>query len=236
MHALLSGYRALLLDMHCTFMFDIDRFGPEQDYAATYQRLGGSRLAPAAVNQLLGDWFAILIRRYEDELYEDCFPSLSELLREVTPLPEAEMQLLEAVFAHHERGVVPTAHARTVQQLARHFPLAIVSNLWAPSHYWHEPLQQSGLWDCFSARIFSSDSRYIKPHPNLFLQALAQLDVAPHQALMIGDSFSRDVQGAARAGIDALWIDAAAWLRGDCPPPAKGVIPDLPWLLRCSAA
>ena len=230
MHRLLDQYRVVLLDMHGTFMFDIDRFGPEQDYAATYRRLGGSQLDDRAVNQLLTDWFAILLRHYDSDPFEDCFPSLTELLTAVTALPESEMALLEAVFANHERGVVPPAHAAAVSRLAERFELAIVSNLWAPSRYWQQPLQESGLWPRFKARVFSSDTRYIKPHPNLFHLALEQLGARADEAVMIGDSFSRDVVGAQRAGIDAIWIDAAAWLKGELPAPAKAVIPDLPYL------
>src|SRR2546426_10370117 len=46
---ILSRFGAVLLDMNGTLMFGGDRFGPDQDYAATYRSLGGSRLAPEVV-------------------------------------------------------------------------------------------------------------------------------------------------------------------------------------------
>jgi hypothetical protein len=41
---LLERFSVVLLDMNGTFMLGHDRFGPEQDYFATYQELGGRDL------------------------------------------------------------------------------------------------------------------------------------------------------------------------------------------------
>ena len=38
----LDRFKVILLDMNGTFMFGQDRFGPEEDFAATYRRLGGT--------------------------------------------------------------------------------------------------------------------------------------------------------------------------------------------------
>ena len=40
-NSILSRFTVVLLDMNGTFMFGGDRFGPEQDFAATYHALGG---------------------------------------------------------------------------------------------------------------------------------------------------------------------------------------------------
>lgn len=46
-----------------------------------------------------------------------------------------------------------------------------------------------------------------KPHPAIFDQLFAEYPGIPRsRAVMIGDSLSTDMQGARRAGIDALWI------------------------------
>ena len=41
--AFLDRFAALLLDMNGTCMFGHDRFGPDQDYVATYRSHGGIR-------------------------------------------------------------------------------------------------------------------------------------------------------------------------------------------------
>lgn len=46
-----------------------------------------------------------------------------------------------------------------------------------------------------------------KPHPSIFRHALTQMNVAPEHAIVIGDSWDTDIAGAARSGIDAIWIN-----------------------------
>lgn len=46
-----------------------------------------------------------------------------------------------------------------------------------------------------------------KPNRLIFEKALALSRVAPHEALHVGDSVENDVEGARRAGIDALLVD-----------------------------
>jgi len=41
-NSMLSRFTVVLLDMNGTFMFGGDRFGPEQDFAATYHALAAA--------------------------------------------------------------------------------------------------------------------------------------------------------------------------------------------------
>jgi len=45
-----------------------------------------------------------------------------------------------------------------------------------------------------------------KPNPAFFRLALERADVAPHEALMVGDSYRADIRGAWSAGMDAAWL------------------------------
>jgi putative hydrolase of the HAD superfamily len=47
----------------------------------------------------------------------------------------------------------------------------------------------------------------IKPHPSIFESALAALDVQPSEAVMVGDSYTDDVEGARALGIRAVLVD-----------------------------
>ena len=47
---LTKPFKILLLDLNGTFMFEQDRFGPEQDYSATYRADGGTRLTAAEIS------------------------------------------------------------------------------------------------------------------------------------------------------------------------------------------
>jgi FMN phosphatase YigB (HAD superfamily) len=46
-----------------------------------------------------------------------------------------------------------------------------------------------------------------KPDPRIFAQALAELDVPPAEAVMVGDSPSADIAGAASAGVPGALLD-----------------------------
>ena len=98
--------------MHSTFMFGEDRFGPAEDFAATYAALGGTRLDPATITTVLRATYAHMDTRYADPACEDDFLTVDEALARVAPdLPPDERRLLTAVFAEHECGVVPPDHA-----------------------------------------------------------------------------------------------------------------------------
>jgi putative hydrolase of the HAD superfamily len=61
----------------------------------------------------------------------------------------------------------------------------------------------------------------MKPHPSIFLSALAQLDVAPKHAVMVGDSLRHDVEGALNVGMRAVWLH-----RGDNAAPTYAAVQD----------
>jgi FMN phosphatase YigB (HAD superfamily) len=62
----------------------------------------------------------------------------------------------------------------------------------------------------------------MKPHPSIFLSALAQLDVAPKHAVMVGDSLRHDVEGALNVGMRAIWLH-----RGDNAAPTYAAVQDV---------
>jgi HAD superfamily hydrolase (TIGR01509 family) len=61
-----------------------------------------------------------------------------------------------------------------------------------------------------------------KPNPSFFAMALERAGVAPHEGLMVGDSYRADVRGAWAAGMDAVWLDRTEGVNitpDDEPPP-----------------
>ncbi len=49
-----------------------------------------------------------------------------------------------------------------------------------------------------------------KPDQRIFLAACEQAGVSPDQALMIGDDYAADIEGALAAGLRALWLVRSA--------------------------
>jgi putative hydrolase of the HAD superfamily len=82
--------------------------------------------------------------------------------------------------------------------------LGVVSN-WEE---WLERLMVSlGIRDHFDFAVISGLTGYEKPDPEIFHAALSAAEVAPEQALHVGDSLRDDVAGAQAIGIRAILLD-----------------------------
>lgn len=223
------SYPVWLLDLNGTFMFGGDRFGPDEDYGATYAQLGGS-LPPSQAHMLIDDCFVYLAERYPQPAYHDVFPMVDNTLCHLTrnaPLPKHEVALLSHAFALHEVGHIPPAYATAVTTFAQSQRLVLIADIWAEKTLWIAELKRAGVFEAFETVLFSSDYGSVKPSPRLFERTLERLSITPNDCLMIGDSIRRDIGGAAGVGIDAVWIGTE-----QCPTHAIGVIPDLLALLE----
>lgn len=225
--AYLQNKQAILLDMNSTFMFGEDRFNDSQDYSQIYRQLGGN-LPNAKVNQLISDVMEYLSPRYPDPGFREAFPSVPAALAAVAgePLSSGEISTLTATFAMHERGHIPPAFIDALRQLATHFRLGLVIDIWAPKDLWMEYFREIGIADLFEAISFSSDHACVKPSPYGFHQVLQSMSLQPQDALFIGDSIRRDLGGAQAAGMDCVLVGGAESEQ------ALAVYPDLVSLCR----
>jgi putative hydrolase of the HAD superfamily len=97
----------------------------------------------------------------------------------------------------------------------RAYRLGIISN-WS----WNlrTRVAQVGLQDYFELVWASSYAGCNKPHPGIFHQALAQMELSPGRALYVGDSYRHDIVGARNAGLDAVLLDRKGVAEeSDCP-------------------
>lgn len=100
-------------------------------------------------------------------------------------------------------SVLPGAD-KVVRELAKRYPLTIISNGFKEVQYYK--FAHSGLADCFAHTIISEEVGINKPQPEIFQIALKKNGVTADEAVMIGDSYSSDIQGAKNAGIDQIWL------------------------------
>ena len=70
----------------------------------------------------------------------------------------------------------------------------------------------------FSVALSSSDHGYMKPHRSIFEAALRAVEVEPEEAVMVGDSFAHDVEGARRLGMRGILVDRHGGGAAVCPP------------------
>lgn len=92
----------------------------------------------------------------------------------------------------------------TLDALRPLYSLALVTN-GAPDIQ-RDKLAGSGLEAYFPVVQVSVEAGSGKPDTAIFTRALDALGVGPEDAVMVGDSPARDILGANRAGIRAIWI------------------------------
>ena len=91
-------------------------------------------------------------------------------------------------------------------------------------------LEDMGIAPYVDAGVCSGETGYLKPHPSTFERVIADLGVAPHEAVMVGDSVEADLRGARAVGMRTVWkLNGRYGL--DVPPEADFAIHDLCELL-----
>ncbi|MES2072327.1 MAG: HAD family hydrolase [Pseudomonadota bacterium] len=206
----LDDYKVILLDMNSTFMFGEDRFAESEDFFATYQRLGGNRLTRVAVDAAIRNCYHGMCADYMDAGKIDDFPALAEGLHRYGACEESDIPPLEMVFTQHELGHIPAEYAACLQRLSRSHRLGVVSNIWAKKSSWLTEFSRVGIADIWHTKVFSSDSRSMKPSPRLFQEAVGCFDVPLSDIVFVGDSLRVDVEPAKLFGLATVWIDSSA--------------------------
>jgi HAD superfamily hydrolase (TIGR01549 family) len=70
-----------------------------------------------------------------------------------------------------------------------------------------EKLRALDIAHFFEVIVISEDAGVTKPNRKIFDIALERFGAQPHEAVMIGDSFTNDIEGAIGAGIAPLWFN-----------------------------
>ena len=98
-------------------------------------------------------------------------------------------------------SLLPDAE-NVVRTLSKKYPLVIVSNGFQEVQY--PKIKLSGLKDCFADVVLSEEVGVPKPSAKIYEIALRRGGWQPDEVLMIGDTWSSDIQG----GIDQLWVQS----------------------------
>ncbi len=141
-------------------------------------------------------------------------------------------EILATTFEEQRRRLqrlMPDAR-ETLTRLAANYRIGLLTN-GAPDLQ-REKIASSGLANFFDAIAISGEHDIGKPKPEIFHKLLAELDVAPDEAVMIGNSLERDIAGARNAGIRNVWIkvpgsEEPADVQPDATITALSELPDL---------
>jgi putative hydrolase of the HAD superfamily len=111
-----------------------------------------------------------------------------------------------------------------LRELRDRYPLGLLSN------FTHAPaarglMDHLGLTPFFDVILISGDLGWRKPHPYVFQQLIAALEVPQEQILFVGDDLEPDIRGAHAAGLQPVWM---TYVRENHAPPFPGsVTPDV---------
>jgi putative hydrolase of the HAD superfamily len=95
------------------------------------------------------------------------------------------------------------ASARILGHLARRFRLGIVSNFYGNLE---RVCADTGIARHVQVAVDSAVVGFEKPDPRIFQAALSALDVRPEEAVFVGDSLARDMNGARDLGMPHVFV------------------------------
>jgi putative hydrolase of the HAD superfamily len=81
--------------------------------------------------------------------------------------------------------------------------------MWTSTHH-REVFERDDLHAYIDVAVYSSEIPVAKPHSEAFRITLERLDVAPEEAVYVGDRLWEDVTGAAQIGMRTIWIPHSA--------------------------
>ncbi|MFZ5997428.1 MAG: HAD family hydrolase [Nitrospirota bacterium] len=201
--------KAVLFDLYGTL---IDILTDEGDVSVyeTLSRYLRYHMVDIAPWQLKEEYFGGIKRslRQSSEAYPevDVAAVFSDIMqrygnRSSTEDRIADVAMLFRSLTIRRFGVFPGLYD-ALAALSKNYKLALISD--AQWVFAEPEIAMLGL-DCFfETRILSSRLGYKKPDERLFLQAVEQLGVAPAESVYIGDTPSKDLVGAKRAGMQCI--------------------------------
>lgn len=133
-------------------------------------------------------WWAALV----DRVIEQVAPAIDKLDRDA---------FFEVAYSHFAEAGVWEIYPDVIEVLERlqpSFALGVISNF---DGRLRMILEQLGISKYFSEVVISSEVGADKPDPFIFERALQLAEVAPNEALHVGDDPVRDWEAAAAAGL-----------------------------------
>ena len=202
--------RAVLIDLDDTLI-------DHQHAMRTSLRLlheGDARLQVLDYEFLLAEWHRLLETMHDQVALGRIPIHESRIIRyrrfyelAGAPVDRAEAERIAAIHVQtymSNRRTVPGA-AALLELLRRHAQIAVVTNNTLSEQ--EEKLATFGLRSHIDALVTSEECGVAKPQAAIFRCALERLDVAAHEAVMVGDSWANDVVGAANLGMRAVWLN-----------------------------
>lgn len=179
----------------------------------TYCRAIGISSAEGLWSQFLGDephlqalhrWAPTYRREAWSQALADHGVTDGRLAEHLAAVFPRQRRARHALFADVELAL---------QELRPHYQLALITN-GAPDLQ-REKIRGAGLASYFETVVVSGEVGVGKPDPRLFACALTACQVAPGEAVMVGNDLARDILGARNANVKGIWVNREKAHRDD---------------------
>jgi putative hydrolase of the HAD superfamily len=138
--------------------------------------------------------------------YKDRKELYADLVREL-PWPSPP-QLAEWMAFYDERyvknAVLMERATDVLQRLKKTYILGLITN--GRTAIQHAKVDHLGIRDAFRLILVSEETGIKKPDPRIFRHAMDRLQLSPGECLYIGDHPVNDMEGAANAGMQTIWV------------------------------
>ncbi|GAA1890835.1 HAD family hydrolase [Lapillicoccus jejuensis] len=84
--------------------------------------------------------------------------------------------------------------------------VGVLSNTIWSRDYHRGVFERDGVLDLLDADVYSSETPWVKPHPEIFRFAADRVGVAPEHCVYVGDRAYEDVHGPQAVGMRAIWV------------------------------
>lgn len=121
--------------------------------------------------------------------------------------PAAELAELVTRLGNHiiAEAVVVDGAQEVIAALAERYRLGVVSNYPYPPVV-ARTLERFGIRRFFSGLVVSGEFGWLKPHPDVYLEALRRMGAQPQRTLFVGDDLHNDVKGPKALGLRTAWF------------------------------
>lgn len=157
-------------------------------------------LATHRVIEPTDDFLAMLQKKVEIQLTQ-LMPELSHsILQDTSSLIATDCDTYVHTNMEQTREVIETLSVR--------YPLVLVSNFYGNIH---SVLRSYGIDSYFQDIIESAVVGIRKPNPQIFALGISVLGLQPHEVLVVGDSYSKDIIPSHNLGCRTAWLKGKGW-------------------------
>lgn len=112
-----------------------------------------------------------------------------------------------------------------LERLSTNYKVGLVSNFYGNLE---EVLKDFSIRDCFDDVVESAIVGISKPDKRLWQYALDRLQTKPEDAIVVGDSYKKDIMPTKQLGCSTIWLKGQGWMNNPTNTPfADEIITDI---------